>query len=34
MGAFKDRVGLQYGRLTVVKLVGKNEKNKYEWLCK
>ncbi len=34
MGAFLDRTGLKYGRLTVVKHNGKDKRNKHLWLCK
>lgn len=29
-----DLTGQRYGRLTVKKLIGKNEQGKYIWLCK
>lgn len=34
MGAFLDRTGLKYGRLTVIKHFGKDKRNKHLWLCK
>jgi len=34
MGAFLDRTGLKYGRLTVLEHSGKDERNKHLWLCK
>lgn len=34
MGAFLDRTGLKYGRLTVLKHNGKDKRNKHLWLCK
>lgn len=34
MPGFKDRIGDQYGRLTVVSHAGKDHRNKHLWLCK
>lgn len=34
MGAFLDRTGLKYGRLTVIKHSGKDKRKKHLWLCK
>lgn len=34
MSRFKDRIGDQYGRLTVVSHAGKDHRNKHLWLCK
>lgn len=33
MGKFLNRVGLKYGRLTVIKHEGKDHRNKHLWLC-
>ena len=34
MPGFKDRIGDQYGRLTVISHAGKDHRNKHLWLCK
>ena len=34
MPGFKDRIGDQYGRLTVIGHAGKDHRNKHLWLCK
>lgn len=34
MAKFLNRLGMRYGRLTVIKNCGKNKKGRYLWLCK
>ena len=34
MGRFLNRIGLKYGRLTVIKYSGRDKRNKHLWLCK
>lgn len=34
MSAFKDRTGMRYGRLIVIKYAGKDNRGKHLWLCK
>ena len=34
MGKFLNRIGLSYGRLTVIRHEGKDSRNKHLWLCK
>ena len=33
MGKFKDLTGMDFGRLRVIELSGKNQHGQYMWLC-